>query len=264
MAKSETLYLFTPGERGIFAEVYFPKKVVFQGRIFDSLEKGHNESRVKKYLRDNIEDLLVELARYHNLFNPYQDIPVKNPGTLELTVDQALKRIDMYRSPFRGWSMYEVDGMFFNKKGKIYEERTQVIRLMFRLRSTHTARARKMDALDVLRSILFFAISTRGMLAEEEVWDEASKRKFLSAHEPWADPNKKEFAERHFAKVVREAAKWVDDCALFIFSYLVREFSQRVLQLARLEEEIWVTSFFDMTLNTVKKSSQQTRERRWT
>ncbi|MDP3735018.1 MAG: hypothetical protein Q8R39_01165 [bacterium] len=260
MAEPQPMYLFTRGEGGIFAEVYFPKKVEYQARIFDSLRVGYQEQEVKTYLDENAEGLLIELAAYINLFDPYQYGTMERPEAPESSLERVKKRIAMYRSPFRGWSMYEVDGMFFNRRGRIYEERTQVIRLMFRFRSRYVRQARQANATDALRSILLLAIGERGLLATEEVWGEASRERYLAAHEPWEDQGKRRFVERYFTRVCQDVGKWIDDCALFVFGYLVRKFSQpqHVLDIAGIEEEIWVMSFFDMTLNVVRKSPQRT------
>ena len=76
----------------------------------------------------------------------------------------------------------------------------------------------------------------------------------MQLHEPWLKAPKKQFAEKYFSRIACETIKWTDDSALFIFGYLVREFSQEVLKTKRLEEEIWVVSLFDMTLNIVSRS----------
>lgn len=152
--------------------------------------------------------------------------------------------------------MYEVDGMFFNRGGRVYEERTQVVRLMFRFKSTKIQLVRRRGFEDILRAILYFVIGMRGHIAGETIWDEASRERFITLHEPWLDPQKKKFAKRHFTPIAQEAMKWVDDCALFIFGYLVRAFSKEVLKAKQLEEEIWVMSFFDATLNVIRKSKQ--------
>jgi len=161
---------------------------------------------------------------------------------------QALKRIDMYASPFKGWSMYEVDGMFFNGRGKVYKERTQVIRLLFRFGSSYVSKAKAYNCSDVLRSILFWTISERGLLLEEESWGIESKKRFINVHGPFSK-EKMVFTERYFQSIARAAAKWIDDCALFIFGYLVGNFSRNVLDKKKKEEEIWVASFFELTLN---------------
>lgn len=255
--RPQPIYLFTRGEGVIPAEVYFPKKVEYQGIIYKSLHDGYDQQNVKDYLQLHTASLLIELAEYAHLFNPYQYGTEQRMETAESPLEQARKRIAMYKSPFRGWSMYEVDGMFFNGRGRIYEERTQVIRLMFRFgNSSFIRHARRANATDVLRSIILQAISIHGLLETEDTWDEQNTQRYLALHGPWQDEKRRRFAEKYYSSICREVGKWIGDCVLFIFGYLVREFSQRVLEADRIEEEIWVMSFFDMTLNVVRKSRQ--------
>ncbi len=255
MKIEQTMYPFARGERGLFVEVYFPKKAEFQATIYDTLKYGRDVKKVKAYFKRHARKLLAELALYPNLFDPdwYKTPPAERVEICKPTIAGARKRFDAYVSQFRGWSMNEVDGMFF-KGEKVYEERTQIIRLIFRFKSRYTKAAERENCTDVLRSILYFAITARGFVSGEAVWDEAHKTQYIANHAPWVDDSKREFAEKHFTAIARETIKWTDNCALFIFAYLVREFSQEVLKSGKLEEEIWVMSFFGVTLNVIKKS----------
>ncbi|MHB8521878.1 MAG: hypothetical protein ACYDH9_14105 [Limisphaerales bacterium] len=244
------VYRFIRGQPGLFVEIYFPKRVELQGTIFGALEKGHDEDVVRHFLRRDAKDLLTELADYPGLLDPYQYDVVGKPTFPESALTRARKRIAMYASVFYGWSMYEVDGVFFNG-GEFTQERTQVIRLMFRFRSQYTGEAEVSRCTDVLRSILMFAVAVRGELVEETAWNKAAQRRFMARHEPWSDSAKKHFAERHFTDIAQGAIKWVDDCALFTFGYLVKRFSEQVLKVESPEDEIWVTSFSDLTLNVI-------------
>ncbi|OGZ54446.1 MAG: hypothetical protein A3B25_00715 [Candidatus Ryanbacteria bacterium RIFCSPLOWO2_01_FULL_48_26] len=255
MKIEHAMYPFARGERGLFVEVYFPKKVEFQARIFNTLKNGRDAKLVKAYFKKHARKLLTELALYPNLFDPdwYNTHPTERVEIRKPTVARARRRFDAYVSQFQGWSMNEVDGMFF-KGEKVYEERTQVIRLIFRFKSRYSKAAERESCNDVLRSILYYAITARGLISGEAVWDDAHKAQYMANHAPWVDDAKREFAEKHFAAIARETIKWTDNCALFIFAYLVREFSQEVLKTGKLEEEIWVMSLFGVTLNVIKKS----------
>lgn len=254
------IYLYTPTQRGVFVEVYFPKKVALQATIFTALAKGYNEQTVKKNLKTNARALLRELADYPtDLFDPYRYGKLEKPSVPETSLAKARKRIDMYSSPFKGWSMYEVDGVFFDKRGRVYEERTQVVRLLFRFVNTRSARlARQWDCEDILRSIIFFIMRERGQIKGETPWDEAAKKRFMETHEALTDPVRQGFAERNFTRIAQEVRKWMDDCSLFTFGYLVRKFSKKVLETARPEEEIWVTGLFGLTVNAIRKTKQNT------
>src|SRR3989338_678680 len=160
-------------------------------KIFDTLQDGHNEVIVKTRLKANARDLLRELAEYQNLLDPYRYSPTKAPKVPESAIIKAQKRIGMYKSPFKGWSMYEVDGVFFNRRGRTYDERVQVVRLMFRFKSRYTRQAKRDGWYDILRSIILFSMPHRGLLSTERIWDEASKKQFMAMHPNWSRQNKK-------------------------------------------------------------------------
>ncbi len=176
MKIEQTMYPFARGERGLFVEVYFPKKAEFQAGIFNTLQNGKNIKLIKAYFKGYAQKLLTELALYPNLFDPdwYKTPPTERVEIRTPTIAGARRRFDAYVSQFHGWSIDEVDGMFF-KGEKVYEERTQIIRLIFRFKSRYSRVAERENCIDVLRSILYYAITARGFVSGEAVWDEAHK-----------------------------------------------------------------------------------------
>lgn len=250
-----TLAYMRRGQRGIFAEVYFPRRVEAQGTIFTSLKDGYKEAVVKNYLRENVRSILRELQDYRHLFDAqWYDVPLsrRKPPTAK----EALARIATYRSPFFGWSNYVVDGVFFRDDGQMIEEATQVIRLMFRSDSSYSAHAVAAGCQDVLHSMLFWIITRQGRLSEVSVWDKSEKKRFIKEHEPMPR-HKREFIQKYFEPVARETFKWMGDSFMFVFGYLVRQFSGMLANLDKSEEEIWVTSFFNLTVSVMKKATLQ-------
>lgn len=250
-----TSYLFNRSERGIFAEIYFPKRAAYYGAIFNALRFGYDENGVKEYFRTDVKALLEEFKVLPDLFNPHRYTAVKPRRTLP-SIAEALARIDMYRSPFKGWSVYTVDGVFFDDDGEPIEEATQVVRIMFRFESSKAKEAAAVGCDDVLRSILFWVVSQQGRLEGHKAWSAAEQAQFIARHKPWPK-RKRHFAEQHFTEIAAEAGRWVDDRTLFIFGYLVRKFWKNVEEEGLSEEEIWVTSLFDLLLNVVKPIKQQ-------
>lgn len=168
------------------------------------------------------------------------------------TKEEAIQRIELYSSPFKGWSLYQIDGVFFDKQGRAYEEATQVVRIMFCFQSSYYDMAKKKKCLDILRAIIFWAITKQDLLDEHNLWDKKQYDEFFERHKPW--PKRKlEFTNKYFTLITKEIQKWLDDCMLFIFGYLVGQFSESVLRENLPEEEIWVSSFFNLTVNVVKK-----------
>jgi len=251
MPNSHITYAYTRGERGIFAEIYFPKKVVYQSAIFNALRDGHKPKVVKDYLDRHVQELLAELKDYKGLFNPRQYSEPEGVPTSVPTIADARLRIKRYVSRFKGWSMYEVDGVWV-ADDRVDEERVQVIRVLFRLPSRYASVAREAGCADVLRAIHYWCIASQGHLSEHRVWSAAEQARFMEHHKPWP-PEKESFATTYFSRVAREVSKWRDDCALFVFGYLVRKFAEKVLEERRKETEIWVTSFFNLTVNVIKR-----------
>lgn len=56
-------------------------------------------------------------------------------------------------------------------------------------------------------------------------------------------------------EVSREVMRWIDDCDLFIFGYLVRTFAQNVLAREMHEQEIWVTGWANLDINVIERMS---------
>lgn len=252
MGEASPMYIFTRGERCIFAEIYFPYRAAYQGAIFDALRYGRDAKRVRGYMNTELLSILRELQAYPNLFDPYR-YRKRRPRTHETEIELAQKRIGLYRSPFSGSSLYPVNGVFINNRGRVYEEATQVVRIMFRKESRFIKTAEDADCGDVLRAIRYWAINEAGTLIEHVPWGDDEKARFIDRHQPISLP-KLTFTENFFEPIVKEAIKWIDDCALFVFGYLVRIFSENVLKERLTEEEIWVTSFFDLNVNRVRRT----------
>lgn len=251
MPNFETWYEVDRSERSIFTEIYFPKRAAYQSAIFNALRHGYDQQHVKKYLSENVEALVKEFQSYPSLYDPHNYSTTTPRDTLP-TVEEAEQRIAMYKSPFKGWSVNSVDGVFFGKRGKLYEEATQVIRIMFRFKSSFTKHAARAHCEDVLRAILFWTTSQQGRLNDHKRWSKVEQAQFMARHEPWPS-QKRAFAEQYFTRIAREVTKWIDDRALFIFGYLVRQFWKKVLKEKLYEAEIWVTDLFDPMLNVIER-----------
>lgn len=258
MADRNNTYVYDRGERGIFAEIYFPRRVAAQGTIFNALKDGYQENVVRTYLEQNIEKLFDELHEYRHVFYPRAYTQKQRERTTP-TIEDAKERINMYRSPFFGWSDYVVQGVFFGAGGAMIEEATQVIRLIFRFGSSFTDTAAKAHCSDVLRAMLARAIMRQSRIGGRAAWYKEEKAQFIRQHQPWPKP-KIEFAEKYFEPIVKESVKWMEDCLLFVFGYMVRQFAENLSEAGHPEEEIWVTSFFNLTINVMRQLKPQRKE----
>lgn len=249
MPELEKSYFFHSSERGLLVEIYFPKRAVYYGTIFDALHKGYDENIVKRYLQDNVKKLINEFKVFPDLLSPHRY--TAEPSRNLPSEKEALERISMYKSPFQGWSVHSVDGVFFTKKGELIEEATQIVKIIFRFESSFTKKAIKENCFDVLRAIIFWVVFYHGRLYDHKIWGEAEKSQFMARHEPWPE-HKRIFAEKYYADIAREAGKWVDDRAIFVFGYLVRNFWENVVKQKYREDEIWITGLFDLVINVVQ------------
>src|SRR5690349_15140049 len=110
-------YEFSPSDPGVLVEIYLPKKANFQGTLYDTLVKGFHISNVVDHFKDPRKGPGIK-----NLLRRYSD-----------SVRYLENEIECFPPVLFGYSMYEVDGVFFNSsKQEIQEERTQVVRIMFR------------------------------------------------------------------------------------------------------------------------------------
>lgn len=253
MMQQDVSYRFTPGRRSVLAEIYFPRRIATQGTIYKALEKGLNIEIVRAYLRTNAARIFSELTVYSHWFDPnrYGETKIYNDP-----LEAAKTRMNMCQQVFYGWSMYEVDGVFLKRDGiAIDEERTQVIKLMFKYEDEELERqTREASYPDIFRAVLYRVLSQYGEADDYIHWSEDELRLFLFRHASWPK-EKLDYAEVMFPAIAKSIGKWIDDSGLFIFGYLVRQFWTEIVRLHRggapLEDEIWATSVFHMDINVL-------------
>jgi hypothetical protein len=257
-------YIFNRGRRAILAELHFPKRVIYQTGIFDALKEGLDEAVVKQYLSDFIEPIMREMSEYALLFDPRQYERTRWPGTYAVSIQEARRRVAMYRSHFKGWSMYEVDGVYLNESPeklhlpvieRIDDERTQILRLIFRMESEHETAAKEEGCYDVLEAIMRWTMGEHGRLDHVFPWRPGERQRFFRVHGSWPR-HKRSFVEYHYEAITKEVKKWIDDTGMFVFGFLIRKFWEHVIQSKSREVEIWTANFFNMNLNIVKETRQ--------
>lgn len=94
MSVPEKVYFFNSSERGLFVEIYFPKRAAYYGAIFKALRRGHNEALVKRYLQEDVVDLINEFQIFPDLFKASRYTSIKGSRTLP-SKEEALERIEM-------------------------------------------------------------------------------------------------------------------------------------------------------------------------
>jgi hypothetical protein len=225
-------YEFKPSDPGIFVEIYLPKKTNFQGTLYDTLTKGFYIGEVIAHFKKPEKKTGIK-----RLLKRYMD-----------SVRYLEDEIENFPPVFFGYSLYEVDGVFIDEKGRIQAERTQVIRVMFR---PDLSRFVKENPGAKNKRII-------SRIAKDYL--RAPEGRSVFKHERKLTPLQ--------AEVVEYIEQWTDYVGLFIFGYLVYEICEQITRLCmngemgwnQAEDEIWVTSFWNLVINPVKLV--QPRERK--
>ncbi len=241
-------YLYTLRHPGVFAEFYFPKRVVYQSEIVDALKDGVEESKVKKYLLEYAREFSKELAAYPYVLDPQRYVGRK---TETISLVDVKKRVEMYRNPFFGWSTYDVGGAFLNTKTKeLQDELTQIVRVIFRFES-ELAAANKEGYERIVQGITSWLLMNYYHRVALPPYGEAEVQRFIDEHTPFSE-QELVYIKANYPVIATEILKWFDDCVLFTFGYLARRFWMKVAKEGKREDEIWITSFFNLGINVLQ------------
>jgi len=207
-------YQFQPYLPGVFVELYLPKKSMYQGMVYEALTEGFDFQKVREHFLDE-----SKREKIYKLLQTYDE--VKN-------IEERIDKIEPF---YWGYSMYEVDGVFFDPEKGIEEERTQIVRIMFlpNMRTMHQL------VPDMEYKRLRWAV-----------------KKILRA-----DRNEREKLKQHHSRLVDYLNKWKGDVGLFLFGYVIFKLCSRINEVKSapgddLEKEIWLTSFWNLEVNKVK------------
>ena len=221
-----TQYVMHGYEPGIYMEIYLPKRTIYQPFLFEVLTKGFELERVRHHFlsptkRRGILNLLGRNPAWNNYDRSY---------------------VAQLKPFFHGYTMYEVDGVFKGSvpgTAAIVEERTQILRLIFRLDiEEFTAEA--------------------GVTAENPQVVRALICDYLGAH------HRDQIIENSTGRdrqIYEAARRWRDQLNFFVFGYIVYELCARIEKLrhekriAKTEDEIWVTNFANIELDRILWSS---------
>jgi hypothetical protein len=238
-------YQYRTSEFGFFAEIYLPKRAEYQGVLHDALVGGFKFQT--KVIKEHFEK--EEIAkRVLQFLEHYQDIK----KIIESERD-PLKSLKNIKQTLFGYSMYEVDGVFWSEeRQRAIEERTLVIRLMFVPRDFQK-QIERINSSEEYKGYNF-------QLEYSDAIDYA--RRYLAAYKREANMMK-EGAKSAFDEKVRTGwqhliriyvDEWVRDAAIFTFGYLLFQICEHIGKLLEPEEEIWVTSFWNLYVNKVIKT----------
>ena len=217
-----TFYRMTGYEPGTYLEIYLPKKALYQTFLFGVLTRGFDINHVRSHFLN----------------------PKHRPGILELLgpnpawMSYDNTYVEKLRPFLYGYSMYEVDGVFKGDeltKDSVVEERTQVLRLLFRMDLDEAAKEANAQAMDRKKF--------RGIVCD-----------YLRSHDRAA---LYQSSMGEIRSVYSAAQEWRDQLGFFVFGYIVFELGRYIEKLrddgkvGKTEDEIWVTNFANMELDRV-------------
>lgn len=217
-------YEFRLGEAGIFVEIYLPDKPEFQEKLFDTLNDGFDIEIVKVHLKKRKDEIKAFLQDHYISKFTHEEI-------------------DKMSRVFKGYSIYKVDGTFYNEENKgVDKELTQVIRIMF------------VPDLDETSPTLSYDSKRR--IIKDYLEFTGENDKFLEEY-PF-EKKKLSIKQKDIKEIALYISRWEAQVALFVFGYILFLMCERIKELnqkkgIKWEDEIWVTSFWNLTLNRVAK-----------
>jgi hypothetical protein len=245
---AEYPYTVNPQEPAILVELYLPKQAAFQGVLYNTLTSGFSLQEVKRHF------LSADEAQQRKI----RALLGKGWPGLDYDPDE----ISRFRRVFFGYSLYDVDGVFLKAVSgnsgnddasddayRIVQETSQVIRMVFK----YPCAAESPVTVSFLKSALE---QPRMAIAD-----------FADSQRSHVEQTAGAEAE-HILELLSDLQHWVRYVGLFVFGYLVYHICERILELGEtsslqtdpadlLQDEIWVTSTWNLNMNVVDWVSRE-------
>ena len=203
-------------QASLIVELYLPKKASFQGSLYDTLSEGLDILNVRAHFRNSARSRRISST----LVVPHLQKLVKDTG-----------RMRRFPRVFFGYSLYEVDGVFANKKGPPDEESTQVVRMLFGPDTDALSRKVKLAPYRTEQIVRAYQHARR--VGEPSVQSADFKE--------FDDVGAKDLKE-----VVDHLRDWYRHVEVFVFGFVVFRLCEKIKELKgkglKAEEEIWVTT----------------------
>lgn len=213
-------------------EVFLPKRMEYQSKLYEALQCGLHLENVRAFLRG--ADRETEQHRIRAL--------IPEPVAAKYTD----ARIQNLQQVYFGFSLYEVDGVFVtdprDPASHRMQERTQVVRLFFKpdaiyemIRGNQSLTTADRNA--ILDEVRQFQRSTVACNGGDAVNTYLRQRNITGESD----------ALRSALQAIED---WHADILLFVFGYVVGKITE---ELAIDESEIWVTSHQSLVVNVVRR-----------
>jgi hypothetical protein len=277
-------FRFSRSDVTLIVELYLPKRAQYQALLLQVLsgwyewERQRDAKSIKDHFKGNREQILELLEHYDSLRASYDAVVEGFP--LGLAVGHSVYEVDGFfanadtsavakwvKAAFAAGGTPPAPALDAHKTSDVgfaAEERTLVVRLIFpfpeRVLVDQASEPLSPEATE-LRSLFREAI--RGFLRTPSGHrpKEYTRRLFVDPSYSAALKNfagdQLVFAKSQIETLVRVTDFWIDCTALWLFGYLVLQvtsgMNKLVVQgeLAKNEDEIWITSFWDVSLNRI-------------
>ncbi|WP_437569702.1 hypothetical protein [Sorangium sp. So ce542] len=277
-------FRFSRSDVALIVELYLPKRAQYQALLLQILscwyewERQRSSMAMKDHFKDNKHRILELVEHYSSLRSAYDTLVESFP--LGLAVGHSVYEVDGFfanadtpavaqwaKAMFAGGSQAATRSIVTQatdvSRHFAAEERTLVVRFIFPFpeRTLVDQAAESFAGKAGLKPIFREAI--RGFLQtpSEHRPNEYIKRLLTDASYKAAlkeySGERLSDAEEHVGTLVKIADSWIHFVALWLFGYLVLKvtsgMNDLVVQgeLAKNEDEIWITSFWDVALNRI-------------
>lgn len=221
-----------PAEPVTMFEIFLPKRMEYQSKLYEALQGGLQLENVRAFLRG--ADREDEQRRIKAL------IPES------VTAKYTDLRIQNLQQVYFGFSLYEVDGVFVtdprDPATHRMQERTQVVRLFFKPDAIYESIRTNPSLIDPDRNALLDEV--RQFQRTATAWNRDDAVSTYLQQRNIADESGTLRLGLHAIE------EWHADILLFVFGYVVGKITE---ELAIDESEIWVTSHHGMVVNVVRR-----------
>ena len=225
-------YYYSFSEPGMNVGIYLPKKLGYQEKLFTTLKNGFELDFRRHYKGEKEEEIKSLLEDYDVFIDKY---------------DRYVN--DAYQIMF-GYSMYEVDGVFYNRDNRdIVEERTQIVNIIF-LPDYGRIQRKILQKFDVDLNIEEIKNISHNFLSIGRL----DKKVYNGIYKNITQEESKILCEEY---IINYLNHWTDYVGFFLFGYIVYELT---IGVNSIEKELLVTSNCNFSVNRIRKRKRVPKE----
>jgi hypothetical protein len=241
-------YQLLLAEPGILIEILLPKKSRFQGTLHESLKEGADIKKIRRHFADEKDSPhLKRHLGFYDVFAKYTEPDIAK-----------------FETVFRGYSIYEVDGVFYvsnqaDRPPDEFEERTQIIKLIFLPQYGEIKPLSRERQIGLARVFLpLFPASWKNDGQTPNTNLSFSPTRYDDALSPYVrDQIEQAFGGKGCITdddklYILYLIRWTNYVGLWVFGYLMYKIVKTIDELKDSyapEAEIWVTSHWDYLVN---------------